>query len=447
MSLFAGNVSHRASAEDVRSFFSKFGACRVDVKRGYAFIDYDDDRDAEDARNDTNGRDFHGMKLNVEWSKKHLARTQGAALGSAGPGLSGGPSGSDWDRRRAYRYGDDRRFHDRDRDRGRRHESAYDRDRYDRDRERDYDRRYRDIDRPYDRDREERGRDRWDRDRDRDRYERDDRYNAGRGRGALPPRSRDKSREQNYERPKYEEEKDREAAKEPRPDISDRNLNDTRRADDREHQNHPSSDAENGRPPYGDGDGLAPTEKTDAAASAGEKGESDARDSESYRRRRRDDDCNDDGQDNGGEERKRLKRDSDNGDHGHVRAGYGSEDSRERTHERSHDHAPQPIDENVERGDPAFPLSSNKGEGDDRYGDRHGDDRMDGRRSGEEEDWHRRGSGNGYRAEGEGEHAVAVPPVIDVDEHAEKGTIDHDGDHHRPVEKRVDNDGEGTAMF
>lgn len=129
MSLFAGNVSHRASVGDIRSYFSKFGPCTVDVKRGYAFIDYDDDRDAEDARADTNGKDFYGMRLNVEWSKKHLKRT--ARLSSSKESLD----------QRLSRYPDDRRSRDSDRGYTRnRYHSPYDQGPHDRarGRERDY---------------------------------------------------------------------------------------------------------------------------------------------------------------------------------------------------------------------------------------------------------------------------------------------------------------------
>ena len=49
MSLFCGNIPHSATPRDVEVQFGKFGRCRVDLKRGFAFIDYEDDRDADDA--------------------------------------------------------------------------------------------------------------------------------------------------------------------------------------------------------------------------------------------------------------------------------------------------------------------------------------------------------------------------------------------------------------
>ncbi|CAN8074694.1 unnamed protein product [Agarophyton chilense] len=234
MSLFAGNVSLRASPDEIRSFFSKFGPCRVDVKRGYAFIDYDNSRDAEDARNETNGKDFYGMKLNVEWSKKHIARTSGLA----GPAV-------DSERRRTSRYADDRRprdyDRDYDRDHRRRYDSAYDRDRYDRDR--DYERRYRDRDDfRYDRGRDRDFRDRY----DREEYGARD-YRGGRG--------RERGRELGYERRRHEEHvKPREAPRDHGDEMGTAENSDMRRRDETE---RPSVE----RRENGNGNGNVPVDK------------------------------------------------------------------------------------------------------------------------------------------------------------------------------------------
>lgn len=167
MSLFVGNISHGASPRDVEELFKRFGDCRVDVKRGFAFIDYDDDRDAEDALKDLQGKDLNGMRINVEWSKRHLARK-----GAPYPG-------------RSDRRGDDRRGHGR---------SEYDRDRmYDRD-ARDRGRDFRDYDRYRDRDR--------DRDYGRGRHFDDD-YGRDRGGDSYRDRGmgRDPDRFRGHDRP------------------------------------------------------------------------------------------------------------------------------------------------------------------------------------------------------------------------------------------------------
>jgi hypothetical protein len=42
---------------------------RCDIKGNFAFIEYEDSRDAEDAVHDFDGRDFEGRKLTVQFAK------------------------------------------------------------------------------------------------------------------------------------------------------------------------------------------------------------------------------------------------------------------------------------------------------------------------------------------------------------------------------------------
>lgn len=74
MSLFCGNTSHNANSRDVERRIMKFGYCLVDVKCGFAFIEFEDDRDAEDAMKDLRVQDLNGMRIDVEWSRRHLVR-------------------------------------------------------------------------------------------------------------------------------------------------------------------------------------------------------------------------------------------------------------------------------------------------------------------------------------------------------------------------------------
>eukprot|EP00181_Compsopogon_caeruleus_P002690 CAMPEP_0184679680 /NCGR_PEP_ID=MMETSP0312-20130426/2520_1 /TAXON_ID=31354 /ORGANISM="Compsopogon coeruleus, Strain SAG 36.94" /LENGTH=71 /DNA_ID=CAMNT_0027129275 /DNA_START=181 /DNA_END=393 /DNA_ORIENTATION=- len=71
MSLFVGGLSQHVPERELEGMFRKFGYCRVDVKRGFAFVDYDDERDAEDALREMHGRMLSGLRLNVEWSRRH----------------------------------------------------------------------------------------------------------------------------------------------------------------------------------------------------------------------------------------------------------------------------------------------------------------------------------------------------------------------------------------
>ena len=69
MSLFVGNISRNARAEDIEKEFKNFGYCRLKFKGSYAFIEYDEERDAEDAIRAIQNKSIGGRDLNIEWSK------------------------------------------------------------------------------------------------------------------------------------------------------------------------------------------------------------------------------------------------------------------------------------------------------------------------------------------------------------------------------------------
>ena len=71
MSLFVGNISKNVRRADVMDEFEKFGKCEISFKGGsFAFVEYDVERDGEDAMDELQGKDMGGLKLNIEWSKK-----------------------------------------------------------------------------------------------------------------------------------------------------------------------------------------------------------------------------------------------------------------------------------------------------------------------------------------------------------------------------------------
>lgn len=93
----------------MKDLFAKFGAIRdIDIKvpRGpaggttFAFIEYEDDRDAEDAVRDRDGYKFDGQRLRVELARggrrggpDDRGRTGGGGGGGGGGGASGGGHG------------------------------------------------------------------------------------------------------------------------------------------------------------------------------------------------------------------------------------------------------------------------------------------------------------------------------------------------------------------
>ena len=69
MSLFVGNISRNARGEDIEKEFQKIGSCRIKLKGSYAFIVYDEERNAEEAIRSIQNKSIGGRELNIEWSK------------------------------------------------------------------------------------------------------------------------------------------------------------------------------------------------------------------------------------------------------------------------------------------------------------------------------------------------------------------------------------------
>jgi len=64
-----GNISRNARSEDVEKEFKNHGPCRLKFKGSFAFIEYDEERDAEDALKSLQNKSIGGREINIEWSK------------------------------------------------------------------------------------------------------------------------------------------------------------------------------------------------------------------------------------------------------------------------------------------------------------------------------------------------------------------------------------------
>ncbi|ORY49810.1 hypothetical protein BCR33DRAFT_553051 [Rhizoclosmatium globosum] len=76
MSLFIGRLPSELKVRDLEDIFNKFGRIsRLDIKRGasfnFAFVEFEDKRDAEDALRETDGKELpeFGTRLVVEFAK------------------------------------------------------------------------------------------------------------------------------------------------------------------------------------------------------------------------------------------------------------------------------------------------------------------------------------------------------------------------------------------
>eukprot|EP01017_Pseudomicrothorax_dubius_P017597 TRINITY_DN1978_c0_g1_i2.p2 TRINITY_DN1978_c0_g1~~TRINITY_DN1978_c0_g1_i2.p2 ORF type:complete len:185 (-),score=30.17 TRINITY_DN1978_c0_g1_i2:136-690(-) len=72
MSLFVGNLSRDVDLKDLESLFKYYGSCKVDKRpnRSFAFVEFDNEADAEEAKEKLHGHKLRGEPINVEWSKR-----------------------------------------------------------------------------------------------------------------------------------------------------------------------------------------------------------------------------------------------------------------------------------------------------------------------------------------------------------------------------------------
>ena len=61
--VYIGGLPERAGPRDIEDLFKKYGRVRgINVKSGFAFIEYEDGRDADDAVYDLDGKNFMGER-------------------------------------------------------------------------------------------------------------------------------------------------------------------------------------------------------------------------------------------------------------------------------------------------------------------------------------------------------------------------------------------------
>ena len=128
--LFVGRLGKNTTDRDVRAIFGRYGEMsrcdvRIGVEMGFAFINYFDRRDAEDAIRRENGREYHARKIVVEWAKDDEGPGYKRRAGRLDRASGGRDSGSS--RRRSRSRSRDRRRRSRSHERRRRRRSSDDR--------------------------------------------------------------------------------------------------------------------------------------------------------------------------------------------------------------------------------------------------------------------------------------------------------------------------------
>jgi len=91
--LFVSGISDTVEKRDLEDEFGKSGSvASIDMKNGFAFIEFNNDNDAEDALSRLNNVNFLGRNLRVEWGKNRdgTKGAQGGYLGNNRNAATGG---------------------------------------------------------------------------------------------------------------------------------------------------------------------------------------------------------------------------------------------------------------------------------------------------------------------------------------------------------------------
>lgn len=69
--IYVGHLSYQVSDKDLEYFFRGYGEIyEIVLKQGFAFVDFLDIKDAEDAIHDLNGQDLKGERVRLDWARE-----------------------------------------------------------------------------------------------------------------------------------------------------------------------------------------------------------------------------------------------------------------------------------------------------------------------------------------------------------------------------------------
>uniref|UniRef100_A0A3Q0T0B7 Serine and arginine rich splicing factor 6b n=1 Tax=Amphilophus citrinellus TaxID=61819 RepID=A0A3Q0T0B7_AMPCI len=85
--VYIGRLSYHVREKDIQRFFSGYGKLmEIDLKNGYGFVEFEDNRDADDAVYELNGKELCGERVIVEHARGPRRDRDGGGGGGGGGG-------------------------------------------------------------------------------------------------------------------------------------------------------------------------------------------------------------------------------------------------------------------------------------------------------------------------------------------------------------------------
>uniref|UniRef100_A0AAY4EIP3 RRM domain-containing protein n=1 Tax=Denticeps clupeoides TaxID=299321 RepID=A0AAY4EIP3_9TELE len=85
--VYVGRLSYHVREKDIQRFFSGYGKLlEIDLKNGYGFVEFEDNRDADDAVYELNGKELCGERVIVEHARGPRRDRDGYGGGYGGGG-------------------------------------------------------------------------------------------------------------------------------------------------------------------------------------------------------------------------------------------------------------------------------------------------------------------------------------------------------------------------
>jgi RNA recognition motif-containing protein len=91
--LYVGNLNYRVTREQLSELFAQYGEvtyAQVIEQKGFGFIEFSTNEEAEKAKNELNGQEFDGRVLKIDYAKE---RQPVGGRGGGRPGDRGGRPG------------------------------------------------------------------------------------------------------------------------------------------------------------------------------------------------------------------------------------------------------------------------------------------------------------------------------------------------------------------